>query len=505
MSTRTPAQRSDGRIAGSVRCVLSVTDGPSFKGVASNFSPNGLYVEIAGELLPPREAEVDIFLRESRNTPALQLRGVVARRTNSPEETSEGHVGVGIRIQEAPAEFHALFVDAPESRFERRSHTPYPLLAYDGDSLDDVFKLLEEMGAQPRRAYVSGPESLKGWDDVPRLLFVDAADALTLEVPPQADHQGVLRVAIASSNSEILGSLLRRLGYQYLIRRPLHIDAVKILLRNLLHQGQSRRASPRVVLGVDAELQTRPWSWPRPCALLDLSRGGCLLASRQKIPLRRKVKVVIGRDITGDRELPLTGHVIRRRYDDASKEWQVALRFHPSSDALGVRISGLLRRTTVGPSRDLEPTASQRLLMGVRRLLGIGKALVPLPGHPDRRRDARARFDRHVCRLDESGSRVTALLAGYDLTAQGMRVQPHPELELGTQLALSLHDHARQRPIEVAAEVIRDDGADGFALRFVDLDADLSTRIEGLVSALPAANSLVMAGIESNIENAAPR
>ena len=505
MSTRTPAQRSDGRVAGSVRCVLSVIDGPSFKGIAGNFSPNGLYIELAGELLPPREADVDVFLRESRNTPALQLRGVVARRTNSPEETSEGHVGVGIRIQEAPAEFHALFVDAAASRFARRSHIPYPLLAYDGDSLDDVFELLKEMGAQPRRAHVSGPERLESWEDVPRLLLVDAADALTLEVPPQADHQGVLRVAIASSNSEILGSLLRRLGYQYLIRRPLHTDAVKILLRNLLHQGQSRRASPRVVLGVDAELQSRPWSWPRPCALLDLSRGGCLLASRQKIPLRRKVKVVIGREITGDRELPLTGYVIRRRYDDASNEWQLALRFHPANDALGARLGGLLRRTTVGPTRKLEPTTGQRLLMGIRRILGVGRKLVPLPGHPDRRRDARARFDRHVCRLDESGSRVTALLAGYDLTAKGMRVQPHPELELGTHLALSLHDHARQRSIEVAAEVIRDDGADGLALRFVDLDTDIASRIEGLVSALPAAHSLVMAGIESNIENAAPR
>jgi hypothetical protein len=110
-----------------------------------------------------------------------------------------------------------------------------------------------------------------------------------------------------------------------------------------------------------------------------------------------------------------------------------------------------------------------------------------------------------VCQLDESGSRVTALLAGYDLTARGMRVQPHPELELGTHVALSLHDHARQRPIEVAAEVVRDDGADGLALRFVDLDADVAARIDGLVAALPAANSLVMAGIESNIENAAPR
>jgi hypothetical protein len=86
-----------------------------------------------------------------------------------------------------------------------------------------------------------------------------------------------------------------------------------------------------------------------------------------------------------------------------------------------------------------------------------------------------------------------------------MRVHPHPELEVGTQFAVSLHDQARQRPIEITAEVIRDDGSDGFALRFLDLDSDLALRVDSLVSALPNAKSLIMAGIESSIENVAQR
>jgi len=495
----------DGRVSGSVRCLISVIDGPTFKGVASNLSPNGLYIEVAGELLPGRDAEVDIFLRESRNTPDLHLRGSIARRTTSAEETREGHVGVGVLIREAPAEYHALFSDADKTQEEQRSHAPYPLVAYDGSSLDDIFEMLEDMGAQPRRAYVKGPQGLEGWTDIPKLLLVDATDALTLEMPEEADRQGVLRVAIASSQSEVLGRLLRRLGYQYLIRRPVHRDAIEILLRNLLHQGQSRRASPRVALGVDAEIQARPWGWARACSLLDLSRGGCLVTSRWKLSLRKKVKLVVGSNVTGDKELVLTAHVIRRRYDDASNEWQSALRFHPAADVQGMRLGQLLRRTALGPSKPLEPTGIQRLGSLGRKFLGLGRKLIPLPGHPDRRRDARARFDRHVCKLDESGTRVTALLAGYDLTAQGMRVQPHPELELGSHFALSLHDHTRQRPIEVSAEVVRDDGSDGLALRFIDLDTDLSGRIEALVSALPEAHSLVMAGIESSIENIEPR
>jgi hypothetical protein len=505
MDTSSSAHVGEGRFEGSIRCLISVVDGASFKGVASSFSANGLFIEVAGEFLPGRNTEVEVFLRASSNTPPLILRGVVARRSNSEDKTPEGKMGVGIRISEAPPEYHALFVDESVQRSERRPHTPYPLLAYDGNTLDDVLEMLEEMGAQPRRTNATGPEGLKGWEDVPRLLMVDAADALTLDVPHQADQQGVLRVAIASSQSEVLGSLLRRLGYQYLIRRPLHRDAVEILFRNLLHKGQSRRASPRVVLGVGAELQTHSWVPARPCSVLDLSRGGCLLASRRRIGLRKKVKLLIGSEVTGTRGLVLTGHVIRRRYDDASMEWQIALRFHPSVEAQGVQIGRLLQSTTVAPANKLKATPGQAVFALAHRALGLGRNFLPLPGHPDRRRDSRARFDRHVCKLDESGTRVTALLTGYDLTTRGMRVQPHPELELGTHFSLSLHDQTRQRPIELSAEVIRDDGPDGLALRFLDLNTDLAGRIDGLVAALPAASSLVMAGIESSVENIATR
>jgi hypothetical protein len=494
-----------GRFPDSSDCLISVINGPSFKGTASNLSVNGLYIDVVGDQLPGRNAEVEIFLRESQNTPDLCLRGTVARRSNAEDRTDEGHVGVGIRILEAPTEYHALFADGAGEGSSRRPHTPYPLLAYDGNTLDDVLELLKEMGAQPRRVRVTGPEGLKDWDDVPKLLLVDAADALTLDVPHQADHQGVLRVAIASSQSEILGSLLRRLGYQYLIRRPLHRDAIEILLRNLLHKGQSRRESSRVVMGVNAKISIRAWTPSRQCSLLDLSRGGCLLASRSRLPLRRKVRLIIGSEVTGDQPMALTGRVIRRRFDDASKEWQVALRFHPSLEVQGAKIGRLLQRTTVGPINKLKPSLGHRALASFSHVLGLGRKLLPLPAHPDRRRDPRARYDRHVCKLDSTGTRVTALLAGYDLTHRGMRVHPHPELELGTQFAVSLHDQARQRPIEVSAEVIRDDGSDGFALRFVDLDSDLARRIDSLVAALPSAKSLIMAGIESSIENVARR
>jgi len=501
MDNRALTPSNSGRVDGAVRCLVSVVDGPCLRGMASNLSLDGLYVEVAGDAFPGRDAEVDIFLGDSSEIPGLHLRGVVARRSTPEDESSEGHFGVGVRIKEAPPEYESLFCTPNEDRENRRSHTPYPLLAYDGNTLDDIYELLEELGAQPRRAHVRGPDRLSEWKEAPKLLLVDASDALTLDVPSSADRQGVLRVAVASSQSEILANLLRRLGYQYLVRRPLHRDAIEILMRNLLHKGQSRRASPRVVLGIDANLQTNNWGWNQPCSLLDLSRGGCLLSSSRRISLRKKVRLVVGSEATGGEELSLTGHVIRRREDDASGNWQIALRFHPPADVQGAQIGRLLQRTTVGPKKTYKPTTLQTVAAFADRLSSFGRKRVPLPGHTDRRRDRRSRLDRHVCKMDESGTRVTALLTGYDLTCRGMRVQPHPELELGTYFTVSLHDEARKRPVEIAAEVVRNDGADGLALRFVDLDAELTARIEALVAALPAADSLVMAGIESSIES----
>ncbi|MDG2333251.1 MAG: PilZ domain-containing protein [Myxococcota bacterium] len=501
MDTPVVISPSGGRVEDSVHCLLSVIDGPCFKGVASNLSVSGLYIEVSGDIAPPRDSEVEVFLEGSENIPAMHLRGTVARSADDGDGAAEGHLGLGIRIHEAPADYHALFGQEPEPQKNRRTHVPYPLLAYNGNTLDDIFELLSELGAQPRRVSATGPDRLQGWEDVPKILIVDAADALNLEVPGIADRQGVLRVAIASSQSEILANLLRRLGYQYLIRRPLHRDAIEILLRNLLHKGESRRASPRVVLGIDASIQTSLRGWQRPCSLLDLSRGGCLLAASRGPALRKKVQLVVGSEYTGAEELSITGHVIRRRFDDASGKWQVALRFHPPADVQGARIGQLLQRKTVGPNRSDEVTPHQSWVDRARSWLGLNEKGAALPSHPDRRRTPRARMDRHVCKLDASGTRVTALLTGYDLSAQGMRVQAHPELELGNQFTVSLHDEARKRPLEVPAEVIRDDGADGLALRFTDLDGELQSRLDALISALPHADSLVMAGIESNIES----
>ena len=79
-------------------------------------------------------------------------------------------------------------------------------------------------------------------------------------------------------------------------------------------------------------------------------------------------------------------------------------------------------------------------------------------------------------------------------------------LALGNKLRLALFDTPQQEPLILDAEVSRDDGESGLYLRFVDLSAETTARIEEIIAQLPAIESIdshgdarvVPAGVVSN-------
>ena len=74
---------------------------------------------------------------------------------------------------------------------------------------------------------------------------------------------------------------------------------------------------------------------------------------------------------------------------------------------------------------------------------------------------------------------------GRDISLRGMRVDPHPDLELGAEMKLALHVRAREAPLVVSARVERDDGDAGCLLVFRDLDEVSRTYLEKMVRFLP--------------------
>jgi hypothetical protein len=79
---------------------------------------------------------------------------------------------------------------------------------------------------------------------------------------------------------------------------------------------------------------------------------------------------------------------------------------------------------------------------------------------------------------------------GRDLSPGGMRVEAVSDLRVGDHFRLALHGPGPTEPLVVRAEVVRDDGRDGFALAFCELDDAASREIEKLVACLPDVESL---------------
>jgi hypothetical protein len=113
----------------------------------------------------------------------------------------------------------------------------------------------------------------------------------------------------------------------------------------------------------------------------------------------------------------------------------------------------------------------------------------PKSSAADRRRQPRTLLDKEILVLDAPTTGVKDVLVGDDLSAEGMRVEPHPNIALGDRLQLAFLDECGPDPLRVEVEAARDDGNLGWMLRFVGLDKEASRRIQRLMRKLPAIES----------------
>ncbi len=81
-------------------------------------------------------------------------------------------------------------------------------------------------------------------------------------------------------------------------------------------------------------------------------------------------------------------------------------------------------------------------------------------------------------------------LVGRNLSTGGMLIEPHPDLAPGDKLCLALCGTEGER-IVVRAEVVRDDGEAGLALRFQTPPEEVRQQLETLLDRLPAVERFV--------------
>ncbi|MDH3687585.1 MAG: hypothetical protein OEP95_15235, partial [Myxococcales bacterium] len=107
------------------------------------------------------------------------------------------------------------------------SDAPSVLLVDDGE-LDDVRELLEEIGVD--YVHLRGgaiPES----PAPPRALFLATTRRAMLAQPWSFPRgEGPTRIAVVTEDSNTARSMLRRIGFDFLVRRPCHPYALRLLV-----------------------------------------------------------------------------------------------------------------------------------------------------------------------------------------------------------------------------------------------------------------------------------
>ncbi len=240
------------------------------------------------------------------------------------------------------------------SQAQRAANTgKFPVLLVDDGELDDIRDFLDEFGIE--FAHLRGgavPNRL----DPPRDLFLTTMRRAKLaRAWPHASDGSLrpVRIAIVEEDSPSARAVLRRLGFLYLVRRPIHPTALHLLILRALYRGDERRSEARVPVGFDISL--RSGMRRRDALLVDLSLGGCRLIADRPLPAGAKLNLQLPGDLLGDADLGVPGQILRCERDAqalADGGFRIAVRFQQLPDTTRDVLTRFLARRDIrlGPA-----------------------------------------------------------------------------------------------------------------------------------------------------------
>jgi c-di-GMP-binding flagellar brake protein YcgR len=339
---------------------------------------------------------------------------------------------------------------------------PWALLLDDGE-LDDVRQLLDALGVD----YEEWSKSdLSANLPHPRTLLVTTsghAIAARLRREPGRIASRAVWIAVATGTSKTQHTAIFGAGFDYLVRRPVHPEALRLLLRAALYQGREQRSKRRLAAGSEISYRIAGRG-TRKALLVDISPGGCRLLARCKPNPGVQLSLRFPRELLGGAELTHEGMVTRAvASGDGAGEFFVGVRFLPFEAEQREPILRLLNGLASGPAVLPEPLAelARPAALNLREARGVFDSEVP------------------ICGLDG------CVLVGRDLSVGGMRVDPQPALQLGATLRLAIGLAADTDPVEVEARVARDDGENGVVVHFDWIEPGGKQRLRKMIASLP--------------------
>jgi hypothetical protein len=421
---------------------------------------------------------------------------------------------------------------------EYHEPTPSILLVHDGE-LADLAAVIEPLGGIDRRGNPTDSDRSQTWD------VVVASASRMLELHQHLPRTSATRIAVLDGDSKTLRKLLHRVETDLLVRQPVHPVALRLLILHALYRGPEKRRTTRVSVGT--AVRFRVGLRRRTALLAELSTRGCRIladpASHRAAPDKR-LTIALPPEITGDnRALSLRGHVVRVSRAEEGAD-VIAVVFELLPETVRSRLASIVSAHSQGPavldeavSRALHPalsipqrdepqtsdpakSADPAVSRALHPALGIPTRDEPQASDPakpaaeavlrtahpapsirqraetqasdhddptnsassERRVQERHAITRRIIALSDEAARV---LIGRDLSIGGMRIDPTPALALGDRLKVAVHVRSDGQPLVVSAEIVRDDGPNGMALRFVDLSAAARSYLSGMVGTLP--------------------
>jgi len=239
---------------------------------------------------------------------------------------------------------------------------PAVLILDDGE-LDDVQRILEELEVEFGRVQGGAiapntphPKSLL-MATPRRISSVAAIDKASAgEDPP-------VRVVVVEQDSKTLRDQLRQVGFDFLVRRPVHPEALRLLVMHSLYRGKEKRREPRVAVGLEISFQTG--EIPRRATLVDLSTGGCRLISPFEIEAGKLILVTLPESLGAAEAITLEGRILRSSYDKRIGEegmYNAAVKFENLSSDLRNELEWIIEDKVGGPptmNSTLQPAQGQ--------------------------------------------------------------------------------------------------------------------------------------------------
>lgn len=412
---------------------------------------------------------------------------------------------------------------------------PLVLLAHEGE-LDDVRALLckSDIGLVEYRG-----APFPGGDGDWKMVVATPQRMLDLGLE-HASGSGCVKVAIGEQESKTLRKTMSRLGADFYVRRPVHPEALRLLLHHALYQGPEKRRSRRVQIGASTHYRTGLRK--RPAVLVDLSIHGCRLVLFERgLEAGEPLTVHVPAGRASRKLVKVRGEVIRFSRAPSGEGRTAHVTFDPMSSKLAATVQQTVDEFTGGPESidaaadpravdPLEPEAPEasKLLpeepieeavedlfaepaseeeenlpfeepKPAVRTIAVQNDVedVPAPdqaadvedepaNEADRRGEPRRIFTRRVV---AQGADKTRVLMGRDLSPGGMRTDPDPDLHVGDEFSVALPLRAQHVPMVVKARVIRDDAERGLVLQFLDLSDRQAAFLEQHANLLPICDS----------------